>query len=1146
MQNVTSERQFALNQKTVNTPPPGSRITANLFSNPQSLMKSISKFPLQKNEVDLGINNSLTSQINTVCADTSYTRLLGIYNGSIYVRSVTKTQDEGMLVTLEMYDTTRPNPSWRNFGILVKLNESGNVNWVKQFEDLSPGNFSSLIINNAFELPNHDIICTGGINTNGTSNVYDAVVYRLTSTGNLIWKNCLKTNIDIFNSAPGTFSFNINDAIEGLNGDVLLCGTSNSNLGSGHIETVAKLNNLGGLVWDANFGNHGTSYSLGAEGTKVFLKNGQVVLMGLSHGTNNPQIPSAVNFFTLDYGNGNLLSKRFFRPQYSDLGEEFLKSFTYYNNKAEILNNGHIIFHGKLFSDFANLTTTINHFGVIEFDNDYNLVNAYTINSNKRTNYYNNNLFFDKTGKGLVSIFEYVNSYEGNIYFGAFNDLQFLKQRKVEYTNTGMGGYNGFAFLNDNGYAYLQTHYQDQPFPRSYFEFKKMHNSDTSSLCLGKDTTLLNFLPFNIVEDPAYFYWNPNDPNKIISLLKNISLTDTISSNSIELCRQINHCDTVKIHGNSVICGSAPSVTFTSFKNPACGGITNWTVDNNVIDSMKTLNDSSVRIWFKNINWQGKLYASLPTGACNTPATDSMFITIIVQQSLNLGIDTTLCNGNTMILHAGNTFSNYQWQDGSADSTFTVHLPGTYYVTTSDLCGNALSDTIHIAGAYFPFSIGNDTIRCNNDTIVLNATPGFNNYQWHSNYNISSTTGQSVRVYPQVDTFYYAYAEKWPGCVVTDTINIKVRNSPAIFLGADTSLCTGQILTLDAGSGFTGYVWNTGGITQQITANQAGIYSVKATAANSCISYDTLRILNVSPVPQFTLGADTSICSGKVYNYAFNLPNATYLWQDGSTNNIYVISQPGQYTLQITQTGCANRDTVLITYKQSPTVNLGSDTSICIGRNYLLDAFYPSATYMWQDGSVQPQFLVNQTGTYKVAISLNGCTFRDTINVNYIPNPVFNLGNDTAICIGQSILLAPVLNTPVSYLWSNGSSSPSFNVTEPGIFSLIASNKCSSFTDVISITEGLCKLILPNSFTPNGDGLNDKFGIKYPFTVKLFEFSIYNRYGERIFETANMGQSWDGTYKSIKQETGGYIWVIKIKGLDDVIETKTGTVMLIR
>ncbi|MBL0146057.1 MAG: gliding motility-associated C-terminal domain-containing protein [Chitinophagaceae bacterium] len=710
-----------------------------------------------------------------------------------------------------------------------------------------------------------------------------------------------------------------------------------------------------------------------------------------------------------------------------------------------------------------------------------------------------------------------------------------------------MPGRNGLAFLNDGGYAYVQTYFENNTIAKNYVEFRKMHDSDTSSLCLGTDTTFMNFIPFNVINYPSYPFSGVNTANALSTLSQNVNQTSNMATRINNLCGQSNFCDTIKIHGNPVICSGGPPVVFTSYKNNACGAIVQWDIDNAVIDSIKTLTDTSVRIWFKNISWQGKLYASIAAGTCYGEVKDSMLLNLSGTQTLNLGPDTSICTGNSIILNARRGFVTYKWQDGSTDSTFIVTTPSTYYVDVTDACGNTLSDTVHVAPFNFSFFIGNDTLRCNKDTITLTATSGLTNYQWQPNYNINNTTQSVVKVYPAIDTFYYATAQVRPGCIVKDTVHITVKSSPPIYLGADTSLCIGNTLTLDAGSGFTNYQWNTGSTAQQITVGTLGTYFVKATAANTCVSTDTLAILNVSPLPNFTLGIDTTLCAGITYKYAFNLPNATYLWQDGNTSGNYTISTAGEYRLAVTQLGCKANDTVNIFYKEAPIVQIGVDSNLCIDNSYLLNAFYPSATYTWQDGSTNPTFLVIQPGLYYVTNTLsNNCIFKDSVLITYTSKPIFTLGVDTSVCITRPIVVAPSVNVEGNYLWQDGSTLKSYQVKSPGTYKLVVINKCGTHTDDIIISEASCEFLMPNSFTPNGDGLNDIFKIKYPFKALEFTFSIYNKYGTKIFETNDMLKGWDGTYKSKRQEIGSYVWVIKLKNLNGYSEVLNGMVTLLR
>lgn len=1019
-----------------------------------------------------------------VCTDSSFIKLLGITNAAVYINDVTQTADGGVLIPCYIDDTTYTGPSAGTYGLLIKADADGSIDWIRQFEcGQSSGCFYTWMIR-AFELSNNDIICYGAMQINSNTNTFKTIVCRFSSTGNLIWKNVIHSTIGIFNSPSGTFSFFVEGVADGLNGDVILAGTSNSNLSSGKIETVVRLNSSGQLVWDANFGNHGAdgSYRFGAEGVNVFVQNGEIILAGLSHGTNNPITPAAINFLKLDYSNGNLINKRFFLPDYTDINEEFQKTFTFWYNNFIRLQNGHYLFSGKLFSDFMNVTPIKEHFGVVEFDANFNLVNAYTIRSGLTTNYYNNFLHFDQSGKAVLTLLEYLGSYEANVFFAAYENGQFLKQRKVYYPSTGMPGNNGFIFSPDNGYAYIQTHFATQPVAKSHIEFRKMHNSDTASVCFGKDSLLLSFGALNIIEDPNYFYLDPNEPNKMLSSNEAISITDTITHNAINGCEQKNFCDTVKIHGPSNICGAINPVTYTSFKNTECGGIVQWNMPSNAIDSFKVVNDTTVQVWYKNINWQGYIYASLPAGACNAPASDSLQINLIASPTpVNLGPDLELCNQNTLQLHAGNFYNTYLWQDASTDSLLTVTQPGLYWVEVTDACNNRYRDSITISPLIIQVDIGPDRIKCNNDTIQLQASAGFINYQWSENYYISSLTTAQTVVNPPMDTAYYLRAEKFPGCYAYDTVRITVNNSPPVNLGPDTRFCTGDSIVLNAGNGFSQYQWSTGANSPALVVHNSGTYSLAATAANGCISRDTITIGPLHALPVINLGADAPLCSGSTRTLNAGNGYTVYVWNTGSTAPFITANTTGMYFVQVTDAnGCKGTDTVRVTQLLPlPAGFLPGDTAICSYGTITLQPLSTYNQYNWSTGSIQPTITIAQPGTYWLQVrDNNNCAGTDTIIV------------DTKEC-------------------SKG-------------------------------------LFVPSGFTPNNDGKNDVLKPFLFGNVLSYRFVIYNRWGHPVFQSVTVGEGWNGMVKGVPTDGNVFVWQCTYQLQGEAVQNAKGTVTLIR
>jgi gliding motility-associated-like protein len=352
--------------------------------------------------------------------------------------------------------------------------------------------------------------------------------------------------------------------------------------------------------------------------------------------------------------------------------------------------------------------------------------------------------------------------------------------------------------------------------------------------------------------------------------------------------------------------------------------------------------------------------------------------------SLQLGPDTTICELNTIVLKAGSGFKIYLWQDGSTADTLVVNAPGTYHVQVTDSCNNIARDTIIVnLHAPVPLSIGPDRSKCNNDTLQVTATVGFINYYWSPNYNISSLNTQTVIVNPAIDTAYYLRAEKTPGCFAFDTIHITVKHSPVINLGNDTSLCSGQTLLLNAGSGFTDYRWSNGNTSMQITADTVGVYSIVATDLQGCKSYDTLSVLNIFSLPLVQLDDNTELCLGS--SRTLDAGNfIRYLWQDGSVNRTFIINTTGIFYVDVTDNhGCKGSDTAKVfTILPVPAKFLPADTAICRNTPLTILPNIPFTSYLWNTNSTAPSIIITAPGTYWLQVNDNkNCTGKDSIVV---------------------------------------------------------------------------------------------------------------------------------------------------------------------
>ncbi|HMC83904.1 MAG TPA: T9SS type B sorting domain-containing protein, partial [Chitinophagaceae bacterium] len=126
---------------------------------------------------------------------------------------------------------------------------------------------------------------------------------------------------------------------------------------------------------------------------------------------------------------------------------------------------------------------------------------------------------------------------------------------------------------------------------------------------------------------------------------------------------------------------------------------------------------------------------------------------------------------------------------------------------------------------------------------------------------------------------------------------------------------------------------------------------------------------------------DTSICTGQSILLDATNNNSTYYWQDGSAGPTYTVMNAGIFTVKVSENGCDTTGTIAVSTIAKPYTDLGKDTSICIGQQLVLNAFYEGASYLWQDGSVQQSFVASQAGLYTVQVRNQCGVATDSINM---------------------------------------------------------------------------------------------------------------------------------------------------------------------
>ncbi|MBC7920865.1 MAG: gliding motility-associated C-terminal domain-containing protein [Ferruginibacter sp.] len=323
----------------------------------------------------------------------------------------------------------------------------------------------------------------------------------------------------------------------------------------------------------------------------------------------------------------------------------------------------------------------------------------------------------------------------------------------------------------------------------------------------------------------------------------------------------------------------------------------------------------------------------------------------------------------------------------SGIGTYQVTLTITYVDNSSETrTAKVTIDAAPVAG------LGRDTTLCEGQTLTLKAYPG-------------SIPSPQVKFGWQDGSTNATYTVSQPGtywveasvgnCRTRDSIVVRYL-SPAGGLGNDTTLCSGNTLTLKANAPGATYVWQDGSTRSQFNVTRTGVYWVDI-RAGSCRIRDSIRV-DLLPTPSFYLGTDTSLCAGgSLLLSAHNpdQPTARYRWQDGSTGPTYPATVAGIYWADAVLGDCTFRDSIRVgVVAAPPVVNLGGDTTLTgFDSELTLRATSPYATYRWQDGSTDSAFTVSEAGEYWVRVS-NGCgSVTDTIVVSTPSCPGFQIPN---------------------------------------------------------------------------------------------------------------------------------------------------------
>jgi gliding motility-associated-like protein len=654
----------------------------------------------------------------------------------------------------------------------------------------------------------------------------------------------------------------------------------------------------------------------------------------------------------------------------------------------------------------------------------------------------------------------------------------------------------------------------------------------------------------------------------------------------------VNPTPTITISSSAVCNGQSFSIT----ANSSSGSTYNWIGPNAFTSSLQSPSFTVAS------NAMTGLYNLTVTSAqgCTSIAITNVSVTPFPVPIITTNY-TAICTGTNLNLIASGG-STYQWFgpngfSSSLQNTFinsaSALAAGTYTLLAAN--GSCTASTNQSITVYpLPIPLANYTPACETTTFQLTANSSGvgDNYEWLGP-NAFMSNSQNPPPFINASTLmagtYTLTVTDVNNCKASIYLPVTILLNP-IIKTADVTVCIGNSATLTA-NGALNYVWSgPNGYSANTysafitSANSpfSKVYTVIGTAANSCTSLATANLKTI-PVPTPSLNATSNVCLNSTVSLQ-GFGGDTYQWQGpynffASTQNVTFnatnLNYSGIYTLTVlSNNGCSVKTTTNITINDIPRAELTSNiTNSCVP--FCADFKFKNTSaseitkVSWQldtflsDTESFP-YCINKAGTYTAIGNFTNaltCANTVTFSIQGYPQPIADFdylpkkpiaGFDEVLFTDQSTN-KPLIDWHWFFInnadYSASGQNTSYLFENSGTYpvALVVKNiwGCKDTLVKNIIIEPDFNIFVPNAFTPNQDNENEIFQPKGTGIVK-YTLSIYNRWGEKLFETVDFTRGWDGTYKSQSCKSGVYIWKINATNVSGRVKAMVGHVSLYR
>ncbi len=339
-----------------------------------------------------------------------------------------------------------------------------------------------------------------------------------------------------------------------------------------------------------------------------------------------------------------------------------------------------------------------------------------------------------------------------------------------------------------------------------------------------------------------------------------------------------------------------------------------------------------------------------------------------------------LCNDGVIVIRLKEQFNSYLWSTGDTTEFITVSKSGLYGVTVTNDVGCESYVELNVGfGKDYVLAIEGDTIKCKGESVTLTSTDEYPEYKW--------SNGETTKSITVTNPARYTLTVKTEeGCTVSRTIEVKDHPKVNVELKpTPTTICNGDSTLLESKYDipYYSYEWNTGATTKKIYVSESGNYKLIITDTKTGCMDSTEIAIKVEDNLQPTItGGD--ICSGESATLEVlpNDPSYSYLWSNGESTPVIVVSQAGTYSVTVSKAGCVGIAEYTVNESPTPEFEIIGESTICNNETATLSSNKDFPEYLWSTNEITKEIEVTEAGTYTLTVTdENGCTATESFTV---------------------------------------------------------------------------------------------------------------------------------------------------------------------